>query len=62
MLADKLRWHVRPDMIWFDRLFFRWSEETYTPEGQGQLRLARKFAGGGLALLALGGALLLLAP
>ena len=36
-----LRKYIRPEMIWFDRIFFVYSEETYTPEARRLVKTCR---------------------
>lgn len=36
-----LRKHIRPEMMWFDRIFFVYSEDTDTPEAQRLVKICR---------------------
>jgi hypothetical protein len=36
-----LRKHIRPERIWFDRIFFVYSEETYAPGARRLVKICR---------------------
>ncbi len=49
-----LRKHIRPEMIWFDRIFFVYSEETYTPEARRLVKICRGALLAAIGLLVIG--------